>query len=99
MNHIAEIQKKNRRNTIVMLVMLMVVLFAAVLCLFAGSSNMSLADAFHALMGKGTAANVRILWKIRQRGTTLPQKEPPSASGSSRWCFVCSFFEFLLYDS
>ena len=65
MNHIAEIQKKNRRNTIVMLVMLMVVLFAAVLCLFAGSSNMSLTDAFHALMGKGTAANVRILWKIR----------------------------------
>ena len=65
MNHIAELQKKNKRNTTVMLTLLMVVIFAAVLCLFAGSSNMSLGDAFNALMGKGTAANVRILWKIR----------------------------------
>ena len=65
MNHMAEIQKKNRRNTIMMLVMLMVVIFAAVLCLFAGSSNMSVADAVNALLGRGSAANVRILWKIR----------------------------------
>ena len=65
MNHIAELQRKNRRNTILMFSLLVVVLFAAVLCLFAGSSNMPLEDALGALMGKGSAANVRILWKIR----------------------------------
>ena len=41
------------------------VMLLAVACLFAGSSNMSIADALDALAGKGTPANVRIIWKIR----------------------------------
>lgn len=37
----------------------------AVMCLFAGSSNMSAADCVAALCKKGTAANMRIIWNIR----------------------------------
>lgn len=65
MKHKSELEKKNRRNTIVMLTLLMVVVFAAFGCLFAGSSNMSVADALEALIGRGTPANTRILWNIR----------------------------------
>ena len=35
------------------------------LCLFIGSSNMTVQDAIYALFGKGTAANVRIIRSIR----------------------------------
>ena len=41
------------------------VVLLSIACLFAGSSNMSFGDALAALAGKGTAANVRIIWKIR----------------------------------
>ena len=65
MNHILELQKKNKRNKWVILAMLISVIFLGIACLFAGSSNMSFGDALDALTGKGTAANVRIIWKIR----------------------------------
>ena len=65
MNSITELQKKNRKNKAVILVMILAVMLLAVACLFAGSSNMSIADALDALAGKGTPANVRIIWKIR----------------------------------
>ena len=65
MNHIKELQKKNKRNSMVIAVMLVCVIVLGIACLFAGSSNMSFADASDALAGKGTAANVRIIWKIR----------------------------------
>ena len=65
MNPILAVKKKNQRNTLVMLFMLICVLILGVACLFAGSSNMSVFDAWEALTGKGTAANVRIIWKIR----------------------------------
>ena len=65
MNHILELQKKNKRNTAVITVMIISVFLLGVACLFAGSSNMSFADALDALTGKGSAANVRIIWKIR----------------------------------
>ena len=58
-----EIQKK--RNTAVIAAMLAAVLLMGFACLFAGSSNMSVADALDALAGRGSAANVRIIWKIR----------------------------------
>ena len=41
------------------------VVLLSIACLFAGSSNMSFGDALAALAGKGSAANVRIIWKIR----------------------------------
>ena len=65
MNHILELQKKNKRNTAIILAMLISVIALSIACLFAGSSNMSVSDALDALAGKGTAANVRIIWKIR----------------------------------
>ena len=65
MNHSTELQKKNKRNSTVIAVMLICVIILGVACLFAGSSNMSFRDALNALAGKGTAANVRIIWKIR----------------------------------
>ena len=65
MNHVKELEKKNKRNSAVIAVMLICVIVLGIACLFAGSSNMSFTDALDALAGKGTAANVRIIWKIR----------------------------------
>lgn len=65
MNHMKELKKKNKRNTAVIAAMLVCVAVLGIACLFAGSSNMSFADALDALAGNGTAANVRIIWKIR----------------------------------
>ena len=65
MNHIQELQKKNKRNKAVIIAMLISVVVLSIACLFAGSSNMSFADALAALAKKGTAANNRIIWNIR----------------------------------
>ena len=65
MNHILALQKKNRRNRMVVIAMLVSVLVLSIACLFAGSSNMSFSDGLNALRGQGSAANVRIIWKIR----------------------------------
>ncbi len=45
--------------------MLAAVIIMAFICLFVGSSNMSLSECTAALMKKGTAANIRIIWNIR----------------------------------
>lgn len=65
MNHIKELEKRNRRNTIVIIAMLVAVIVVGVACLFVGSSNMSFHDALDALLGGGTGAQSRIIWKIR----------------------------------
>ena len=65
MKHLAELEKKQRRNTVVILVMLVAVLVIGVACLFVGSSNMSFRDALDALLGGGSSAQSRIIWKIR----------------------------------
>ena len=65
MNHILALQKRNRRNTALILAMAVCVIVLGAACLFAGSSNLTVSDALAALAGKGTAANVRIIWKIR----------------------------------
>lgn len=65
MNTVKELQKKNRRNTAVILAMLVTVIVLGMACLFVGSSHMSISDGFAALMKRGTAANVRIIWNIR----------------------------------
>ena len=65
MNHIQQLQQKNRRNALLITAMRISVILCGIACLFAGSSNMSFADALAALAGRGTAANVRILWNIR----------------------------------
>ena len=65
MNHIIELEKRNRRNTAVIIAMLMAVIAVGVACLFVGSSNMSVGDALNALLGGGNDAQSRIIWKIR----------------------------------
>ena len=65
MNHIKELEKRNRRNTAVLITLLAVVVIVAVVCLFAGSSNMTVREALDALLGKGSEAQHRIIWKIR----------------------------------
>ena len=45
--------------------MLAAVIIMAFICLFVGSSNMSLSECAAALMKKGSAANIRIIWNIR----------------------------------
>ena len=45
--------------------MLAAVIVMAFICLFVGSSNMSLSECTAALMKKGSAANIRIIWNIR----------------------------------
>ena len=65
MNHIKELEQKKKRNRIVIVSMLMTVVVIGVACLFVGSSNMSFQDALDALLGGGTSAQSRIIWKIR----------------------------------
>lgn len=65
MNHIQELQRKNRRNTLVILAMLAAVAVLGIACLFVGSANMTFADALDALLGGGSGAQSRIIWRIR----------------------------------
>ena len=45
--------------------MLVAVIVIGIACLFVGSSNLSFSEALEALMGGGTGAQSRIIWKIR----------------------------------
>ena len=65
MNHIQELQRKQKKNTIVLLAMLAAVAVIGIACLFVGTSNMSFREALDALLGGGTGAQSRIIWKIR----------------------------------
>ena len=65
MNHILELKKRNKRNTAIILLMLAAVLVTGVVCLFVGSSNMTVRDAVNALLGGGSDAQSRIIWRIR----------------------------------
>ena len=65
MNHIQELKKKQKRNTVVLFAMLLAVAVIGFACLFVGSSNMSIRSALDALLGVGSSAQNRIIWKIR----------------------------------
>ena len=65
MNRIQELKKKRIRNSILLAAMVAAVVLMAVVCLFVGSSNMSVEDAIRALLGGGNDAQSRIIWKIR----------------------------------
>lgn len=65
MNHILELEKKKKRNTAVIIAMLVAVAALGIACLFVGSSNMSFSDALEAFLGGGNDAQSRIIWKIR----------------------------------
>ena len=65
MDHMQQLQKRNRRNTIVIIAMVLSVLVVGVACLFLGSSKMTFGEALDALLGGGTNAQSRIIWRIR----------------------------------
>ena len=55
---------KTKQRVVIVLLGIAVAVFAFV-CLFVGSSHMRLAECFAALMKRGTAAQIRIIWNIR----------------------------------
>lgn len=57
--------KTQRGKATMILVLLGVMVFLSAVCLFVGSSHMSVSDCINALLKRGTAANVRIVWNIR----------------------------------
>ena len=57
--------RREGRKKVIALIMLAAVIVMAFICLFVGSSNMSLSECAGALMKKGAAANIRIIWNIR----------------------------------
>ena len=65
MNHRHAIHQKNKKNVILILVLLAAVILCGIGCLFVGSSDLSFSEALDALMGVGTSAQSRIIWRIR----------------------------------
>lgn len=66
METIDKIQRKQKRNILVITVMILAVLILSVFCLFIGSSNMTFHESMDALLGSGTnMGQSRIIWKIR----------------------------------
>ena len=60
-----EIRKKQRKNIYIIFALAIAVIVMSFVCLFVGSSHMSINDCFAALAKKGAAGNVRIIWNIR----------------------------------
>lgn len=60
-----EIQKKQRKNLIIIFALIITVILMSLVCLFVGSSHMSISDCFAALAKKGASGNIRIIWNIR----------------------------------
>ena len=65
MKNLADLEKNKRRNRVWLALLIAAVLALAFVCLFVGSSGMSVAECFAALAKKGSAAQVRIIWNIR----------------------------------
>ena len=55
----------NGRKAAVIVILAAAVIVFAIVCIFVGSSHMSFADSIGALLKKGDAASVRIIWNIR----------------------------------
>ena len=60
-----EIKRKNYRAALWILAAFAAVLVMAVVCLFVGSSSMTVGEALAALLGRGIPAHERIIWNIR----------------------------------
>ena len=59
------LNRKRRKNTWILLGLLAAVLLLGIGCLFVGSSNMTIQQALDVLLGGGSNAQNRIIWKIR----------------------------------
>ncbi len=56
---------RNRKGSAVILILALATVCMALICLFVGSSHMTIGECFSALAGNGTPAQVRIIWNIR----------------------------------
>ena len=65
MNLLSMVEKRRRTHAIVVAAMALAVVVAGIACLFVGSSNMTIEQALQALLGGGTGAQSRIIWRIR----------------------------------
>ena len=65
MNSYLQLQKTRRRNRLILLGLLVGVILLGIVCLFTGSSGMTLSQGMAALLFKGSAAHNRIIWNIR----------------------------------
>lgn len=59
------LQKNRRKNAMVIIILVISIITLGFVCLFVGSSHMSIKECFDALFGKGSAAQVRIIQNIR----------------------------------
>ena len=57
--------RKTQNRRLVIAALALAVLAAAFVCLFVGSSHMTVAECFDALAKKGSASQIRIIWNIR----------------------------------
>ena len=65
MERFKELQRQHKKNTTVLIVMLLAVLALTLVCLFVGSSSMTVRQALETLFGGGTNGQRRIIWNIR----------------------------------
>lgn len=72
-----EHRRRGRDKRRKLLILAALVLLMAWICLFVGSSHMTIRECLNALMKKGTPASVRILWNIR-----LPRVAAAVAAGA-----------------
>lgn len=61
----SELVKSKRRKTLVIAILFLAVIALGLVCLFVGSSHMSLKECFEALMGRGSSSQIRIIRNIR----------------------------------
>ena len=61
----SDLVKNRRKNTAALVLLFTSMLILAFVCLFVGSSHMTIAECLNALAKKGSAAQVRIIWNIR----------------------------------
>jgi len=65
MNSRNAIKRKNRNAGVWILILLAAVVVMAAVCMFVGSSDMTIGEALDALLFHGTPAHERIIWRIR----------------------------------
>lgn len=58
-------RRENRRKIIMIILLFSAMVLMSIVCLFVGSSHLSVSDCAAALMRKGAPANIRIIWNIR----------------------------------
>ncbi len=65
MRVVKELSNKNRKSLTAIIVLIVAAVLMSFICLFVGSSHMSISDCIAALTKNGAPANIRIIWNIR----------------------------------